>query len=375
MSRTFDRYTHHQDKVPSGGMTPGERSGSAFFLLLATHLISLGCGARGEADPAPPTRPLSAAAAPGTPGTPAAPTPGARAPLPASEGASRDPGVPGETCLGVADKGIWSDLDDKIQIALPKDLTPDRVSARLDRKHALLVLVIDGFPRKAYPLAGAATLTIGSHELALRPGDRTELAKLLTAERVTEAAAAHDADGDGIPDPLDVLIGAKKTVVNADAYTEGYITMKFPMGDVPREVGVCTDVIVRAVRNAGVDLQKALYDDILRARGAYPMIRTKPDPQIDQRRVATLLPYFLRHWEKHTARLDDPADPLRPGDVLFMDTFPSRSGPDHVGIVSDTIGPAGLPMIINNWTNGTVTAEMDLLTFVPVLYRFRLPAT
>jgi uncharacterized protein YijF (DUF1287 family) len=59
--------------------------------------------------------------------------------------------------------------------------------------------------------------------------------------------------------------------------------------------------------------------------------------------------------------------------VLFMDTFPSRSGPDHVGIVSDTIGPAGLPMVINNWTNGTVTAEMDLLTFVPVLYRFRLP--
>jgi hypothetical protein len=145
------------------------------------------------------------------------------------------------------------------------------------------------------------------------------------------------------------------------------------MGDVPRNVGVCTDVIVRAVRNAGIDLQKALYDDILRARAAYPMIKAKPDPQIDQRRVATLLPYFKRHWEQHTEKIDDPKDPLRPGDVLFMDTFPSRSGPDHIGIVSDTIGPAGLPMVINNWTNGTVTAEMDLLTFVPVMYRFRLP--
>jgi uncharacterized protein YijF (DUF1287 family) len=145
------------------------------------------------------------------------------------------------------------------------------------------------------------------------------------------------------------------------------------MGDVPREVGVCTDVVIRAVRNAGIDLQKALHDDILRARAAYPMIKDKPDPQIDQRRVATLLPYFKRHWQRRSEKIDDPKDPLRPGDVLFMDTFPSRSGPDHIGIVSDTIGPAGLPMVINNWTNGTVTAEMDLLTFVPVLHRFRLP--
>lgn len=345
-------------------MTTGPRTGSAFFLLLVTQLVSLGCGARREADPAPPAR-LPAAQ------LPAAQPPGAEAP--AAPAPPREPPIPAETSLGVADKGIWSDLDDKIQIALPKDLAPDRVSARIDRKRALLVLSIDGFPRKAYPLDGPATLEIGPHALALRPGDRAELARLLSEDRLAEAAAARDADGDGIPDPLDILIGAKKTVENADAYTEGYIGMTFPNGDVPREVGVCTDVIVRAVRNAGVDLQKALYDDILRARAAYPMIKARPDPQIDQRRVATLLPYFVRHWEKHSPKLDDPADPLRPGDVLFMDTFPSRSGPDHVGIVSDTIGPAGLPMIINNWTNGTVTAEMDLLTFVPVLYRFRMP--
>jgi uncharacterized protein YijF (DUF1287 family) len=341
-------------------MTTGTRTGSAFFLLLVTQLFSLGCGAGREAEPSPPAR-VPAAQGPAAQGSTQAPAP------------PRDPPIPAETCLGVADKGIWSDLDDKIQVALPKDLSPDRVSARIDRKRALLVLSIDGFPRKAYPLGGPAALEVGPHELALRPGDRAELAKLLSADRLTEATAARDADADGIPDPLDILIGAKKTVENADAYTEGYIGMTFPMGDVPRDVGVCTDVIVRAVRNAGVDLQKALHDDILRARAAYPMIKTRPDPQIDQRRVATLLPYFLRHWEKHSPKLDDPADPLRPGDVLFMDTFPSRSGPDHVGIVSDTIGPAGLPMIINNWTNGTVTAEMDLLTFVPVLYRFRMP--
>jgi hypothetical protein len=356
-------------------------------------LISLGCGTASEADTTAST--ARASARPAIVREPAlahAPTSGHSAaaatataePAAAPAAAPGEPEVPGEPSLGVTDKGIWSDLDEKIQLRLPPDLTPERVSARISaypgEPRALLVVAIDGFPRKVYPLTGTAMLQVGPHALALRPGDRAELARLLSAERLTVASdsapapsRARDADRDGIPDPLDVLIGAKKTALNADAYTEGYITMKFPMGDVPREIGVCTDVIVRAVRNAGIDLQKVLHDDILRARRAYPMIKGQPDPQIDHRRVATLLPYFLRHWEKHTEKIDDPKDPLRPGDILFMDTFPSRSGPDHVGIVSDTIGPAGLPMIINNWTTGTVTAEMDLLTFVPVLYRFRLP--
>lgn len=282
--------------------------------------------------------------------------------------------APGETCLGVADKGIWSDLDDKVQLALPP-VTPERVTATIDGKRSLLVVSIDGFPRKSYPLSGPSVLEVGRHKLAVRPGDKAELAPLLHAARISEGTAGPDADRDGIPDSLDVLIGAKKTVLNADDYTEGYVAIKYPMGDVPREMGVCTDVIVRAVRNAGVDLQKALHEDIARARGSYPMVKGNGDTHIDHRRVKTLLPYFKRHWEAHSARLDDPKDPLRPGDVIFMDTFPNRAGPDHIGIISDRIGDAGLPLVINNWTNGTTTAEMDLLTFVPVLHRFRLSST
>jgi len=337
-------------------------------VLAAGVAISASCARRSDADtglPAPRAQVQPAASAREAPPAPAAGSDRPAAPRP-----------PPEACLGVADRGIWSDLDDRIQLELPAGLTADRVAARVDDRHRVLVLSIDGVARKVYPIGGPAALAIGDRALALRPGDRAELAGLLTAERLTAGPPAHDRDDDGIPDALDVLIGARKTVVNADAYTpeaEDYIEMSYPMGDVPRTIGVCTDVIIRAVRNAGIDLQKELHDDIRRARAAYPMVKRMGDPSIDQRRVGTLLPYFKRHWEAHAARLDDPRDPLRPGDVLFMDTFPGRDGPDHIGIVSDRLAAPGRPLVINNWTDGTVTAEMDLLAFVPVLYRFRLP--
>ena len=340
-------------------MTPDTRVGSRFYWLFAATIFTA-CTARGDAQPSsqPAAAPRDLAA-------------------PVTTNVSKEPHK-GESCLGVTDTGVFADLDDKVQLALPKDVTAERVSATVDRKHQLLVLSIDDYPRKVYPLTGTEKLAVGSIELMLRKGDVAELKPLLAAERIKEAAPARDRDKDGIPDPLDILIGAKKTVLNADAYTseaQGYITMKYPGGDVDRSMGVCTDVIIRSVRNAGLDLQKDLHEDILkRGKKVFTMIRKKADANIDHRRVGTLLPYFKKHWEQHTAKLDDAADPLRPGDIILMDTFPSRPGPDHIGIISDQLNESGQPLVINNWTNGTVTSEMDLLPFVPVLYRFRLPS-
>jgi uncharacterized protein YijF (DUF1287 family) len=93
----------------------------------------------------------------------------------------------------------------------------------------------------------------------------------------------------------------------------------------------------------------------------------KIDPNINHRRVRTLLPWFRRHFAAVA-----PDEPFQPGDVVFFDTFPSRPGPDHIGIVSDTLGPKGLPLVINNWAPGAVDAEMDLLSWVPVTDRFRV---
>lgn len=152
-------------------------------------MILAGCTSRTEADTGPPGAPRPSVVRPRLPWATASP-------------AASAPAAPRETCLGVADQGIWADLDDEIQIDLPADLTADHVSARIDDRHGVLVLSIDGVARKVYPLGGPAGLAIGDRMLALRPGDRAELAPLVVAERVASGPSAHDRDDDGIPDPL-----------------------------------------------------------------------------------------------------------------------------------------------------------------------------
>lgn len=281
---------------------------------------------------------------------------------------AKNAGPPPETSLGVVDVGIFSDIDSRVQLPPPR--RADR--AVFDPRRGLLTVYRGARPLKIYP-GGPVGVRVGDRSIGLRPGDAAELEGLDLRLEVLgdgQAPPPGDVDGDGIADPLDLLIGARKTALNGARYGAGYIKIDYPMGDVPRDAGVCTDVVIRAVRNLGVDLQVELHRDIRRARRAYPMVK-RLNANINHRRVRTLLPYFRRHWQERSADIDDPSDPLEPGDVVFMDTFPSRPGPDHIGIVSDRAGPSGKPMIINNWTEGSRTGEMDLLSFVPVTHRFR----
>jgi uncharacterized protein YijF (DUF1287 family) len=273
---------------------------------------------------------------------------------------------------GLPDRGIFPELAAQVSTVVPLGVEAAHTWVRVDAAHRVLTLYDGDDPVKAYPIVDPGTpAPIPGAAAMLRAEDAAELARFAGADtRVVTGAPprSEDRDGDGIVDRLDILLGAKKLTHNGAKYIERYVSIPYPNGDVPRTEGVCSDTVIRALRNAGIDLQKEVHEDILRAPKAYPMVE-KIDTSINHRRVHTILPWFQRHFvtlPKGTRFL--------PGDIVFFDTFPQKEGPDHLGVVSDTPSNKNLPLVINNWTDGAVDAEMELLSWVPVTHHFRAPS-
>jgi uncharacterized protein YijF (DUF1287 family) len=113
-------------------------------------------------------------------------------------------------------------------------------------------------------------------------------------------------------------------------YDPAYVGIAYPGGDVAPETGVCSDVVVRAFRKTGLDLQKELHEDMGRAWSAYPKKwgASRPDANIDHRRVLNLATYFDR--QKKVLPLTTNRDDYLPGDIVTWDL---GNGIDHIGIV------------------------------------------
>jgi uncharacterized protein YijF (DUF1287 family) len=113
-------------------------------------------------------------------------------------------------------------------------------------------------------------------------------------------------------------------------YDPSYVKLDYPGGDLPIERGVCADVIVRAFRKGGIDLQKEVHQDMARNFSVYPKRwgLAKPDTNIDHRRVPNLMTYFSR-MKKAVPITQDPKD-YRPGDVVAWDL---GNGLLHIGMV------------------------------------------
>lgn len=115
-------------------------------------------------------------------------------------------------------------------------------------------------------------------------------------------------------------------------YDPSYVKLDYPNGDVPGDTGVCSDVVVRAFRGAGIDLQKELHEDMTRAWAEYPRKwgARGTDANIDHRRVLNLAVWFERQG-KSLAITSERAD-YQPGDIVAWEL---SAGVEHIGIVSN----------------------------------------
>jgi uncharacterized protein len=161
------------------------------------------------------------------------------------------------------------------------------------------------------------------------------------------------------------LAAAARTQVGVTTgYDSAYVSLSFPGGDVDAKTGVCSDVVIRALRVLGIDLQARLNLDMKAHFSEYP---TKwglgsPDTNIDHRRVPNLATYFARRGYEQPVT-NDPAD-YQPGDIVWI-----KLPLDHIGIVSDRT-VEGRPMLIHNIGQGA--QEEDVLFSWKIVGHYRV---
>ncbi len=169
-----------------------------------------------------------------------------------------------------------------------------------------------------------------------------------------------------------IVNGAKQEALREVRYDAAYRTIAYPDGDVPSDRGACTEVIVRALRNAGYDLQQLIHDDMVKDFSAYPKLwgLQAPDPNIDHRRVPNHLVFLRRHGQTlPLATTGAAAATWQPGDLVYW-RFPG-SNATHCGVVSNDRGPRNLPLVIHN--AGPIASQEDCLDRWEVIGHFRYP--
>lgn len=157
--------------------------------------------------------------------------------------------------------------------------------------------------------------------------------------------------------PQQLVKDARSQIGVTKYYDAKYSEIAYLMGDVPMIKGVCTDVVIRALRKQNVDLQQLIHQDMAKHFKQYPQkwnLKTT-DRNIDHRRVPNIETYFKRRGFAVTDRK------FEVGDIVIWDL---GKGQSHIGIVSDKTTVLGTPLIIHNINSGTKEEN--------VLYRFKI---
>jgi len=139
-------------------------------------------------------------------------------------------------------------------------------------------------------------------------------------------------------------------------YDPSYFQISYPNGDVPADKGVCADVIIRAYRKMGIDLQKEVHEDMKANFAKYPKKwgLSQPDKNIDHRRVPNLMVFFSRFGT--VKKISQTPSDYQPGDIVCWDL--NGRGLTHIGIVSRKKSVDGeRNLIIHNIGGGQVLAD------------------
>jgi uncharacterized protein YijF (DUF1287 family) len=168
--------------------------------------------------------------------------------------------------------------------------------------------------------------------------------------------------------PASIAVSACGQIGRTLRYDPAYQVLAYPDGDVPVEAGVCTDVVVRALRESlKLDLQKLVHEDMKRNFGRYPQNwgLKGPDKNIDHRRVPNLRAFFKRQgWELSVS--------TKPGDYQVGDLVTCTVPPNlpHIMVVSGNKNAEGTPLIVHNIGGGV--REEDRLFEFPLTGHYRV---
>jgi uncharacterized protein len=221
--------------------------------------------------------------------------------------------------------------------------------------------------------------------MRFRTGAATLLALTLLglslACQVDAPAAQQAAVASAPPPPVPVpapaaaaspLVAAARAQIGITRrYDPAYVELTYPGGDVPRDRGVCTDVVIRALRTQGLDLQQAIHRDMRENFAAYPPLwgLKRANRSIDHRRVPNQMRWFERQgWAQP---IGSDAAGYRAGDIVAWKL--TGSGLLHIGIVSDRASVDGIPLIIHNIGRGTQEENLLFRHAIIGHYRPALP--
>lgn len=172
-------------------------------------------------------------------------------------------------------------------------------------------------------------------------------------------------------DPMRLSNAAISRTHTSVMYDGRYIPIRYPNGDVPSNIGVCSDVVIRAYRSLGIDLQRLVHEDMTYNFNVYPNLPkwglSIPDTNIDHRRVHNLKAFLARYGQRLPTSRNP--DDYQPGDVV---TWSLGGDQEHIGIVVDRYSDQDprRPLIVHHIDARGVKME-DMIFTLPITGHYR----